>query len=44
VFPNTHQSSEATVLKEIGELRGLVEMLVKRIEDLGAEVARKGKA
>jgi hypothetical protein len=44
VFPNTHQSSEATVLKEIGELRSLVEMLVKRIEDLGAEVAGKGKA
>jgi hypothetical protein len=44
VFPNTHQSSEATVLKEIVELRGLVEMLVKRIEDLGAEVAGKGKA
>jgi len=44
VFPNTHQSSEATVLKEIGELRGLVKMLVKRIEDLGAEVAGKGNA
>src|SRR6267154_2650519 len=35
VFPNTRQSSEATLLKEIGELRGLVEMLVKRVEDLG---------
>jgi hypothetical protein len=44
VFPNTHQSSEATVLKEIGELRSLVEMLVKRIEDLGAEVTGKVKA
>jgi hypothetical protein len=39
VFPNTHQSSEATVLKEIGELRELVGVLVKRIEDLSTEVA-----
>jgi len=40
VFPNTHQSSEATVLKEIGELRGLMEMLVKRVEDLGTGQAK----
>ena len=43
VFPNTHQSSEATILKEIGELRGLVTVLVKKVEELGAEVAGKAK-
>jgi len=32
VFPNTHQSSEATILKEIRELRGLVEKLAKKLE------------
>jgi len=41
VFPNTQQSSEATVLKEIGELKGLVEMLVKRIDSVGAEEGKK---
>src|SRR6202040_1861119 len=30
-FPNTHQSSEATIVKEIVELRGLVEKLVKQV-------------
>lgn len=34
VFPNTYQSSEATVLKEISELRGVVELLLKKVDDL----------
>jgi hypothetical protein len=43
VFPNTNQSSEATILNEIGELKGLVERLTKRVEDLGAEVSGQAK-
>lgn len=43
VFPNTHQSSEATILKEIGELKGLVEKLAKKVEDLGVELAGQAK-
>jgi hypothetical protein len=41
MFPDTQQSGEATVLNEIGELRGLVESLVKKVEDLRTEVSRQ---
>lgn len=41
VFPNTHQSSEATILKEVGELRGVVELLAKRIEELSGHIAKQ---
>lgn len=37
VFPNTHQSSEATVLKEVKELREVVELLLKKVDDLAAK-------
>jgi hypothetical protein len=40
VFPDTHQSSEGTILKEIGDLRGLVEALAKRIEQLTESVSK----
>jgi len=40
VFPDTYQSSEATVLKEIGELKGLVEALGKKIEQLSESVSK----
>ncbi|KII94963.1 hypothetical protein PLICRDRAFT_33792 [Plicaturopsis crispa FD-325 SS-3] len=35
VFPNTEQSSEATILKEVRELRGMVEVLTRRLEESG---------
>jgi hypothetical protein len=37
VFPNTHQSSEATVLKEISDLREVVELLLKKVNELSAK-------
>jgi len=37
VFPNTHQSSEATVLKEVKDLREAVELLLKKVDDLSAK-------
>lgn len=40
VFPDTYQSSEATILKEIADLRALVEALGKKIEQLGESVSK----
>lgn len=40
VFPDTYQSSEATVMKEIGDLKALVEALGKKIEQLGESVSK----
>lgn len=40
VFPNTHQSSEGTILKEIGELRDIMGLLSKRMEQLADQVSK----
>ncbi|KAF7967273.1 hypothetical protein HWV62_35029 [Athelia sp. TMB] len=34
VFPNTHQSSEATILKEVKDLKEVVQLLLQKVDDL----------
>lgn len=40
VFPNLHQSSAGTILKEIGELREIMRMLSTRMEQLADKVSK----
>ena len=40
VFPNTHQSSEGTILKEVVELREMMRMLSTRMEQLTDKISK----